>query len=158
MKATKGAVMQGTDWKTGMIILEPAECWRLLHEEVLGRLAVAIAGEPEIFPVNHVVDDHTLVFTTAAGTKLAGAVCGKAVAYEVDGYDSWTGDAWSVVVKGHAVELETTPEREHAERLALLPWASFPKPHWVRIDPVEVTGRRFHVVAAAQPMEGGPTG
>ena len=30
--------------------------------------------------------------------------------------------------------------------LPLFPWHASPKPRFVRIEPVEVTGRRFHVV------------
>jgi hypothetical protein len=73
------------------------------------------------------------------------------VAFEVDGYDSWTGDAWSVVVKGRAEEVRHLLEVERAEQLPLFSWNAFPKPFWVRIVPDEITGRRFHVLAVAQP-------
>lgn len=141
------STVKSTDAKTGMTILEGDECWRLIKEADVGRLAVSIASHPDIFPINHVVDGQTLVFRTAEGTKLAAAVLGRAVAYEVDGYDSWTGDAWSVVLKGKAVEVEKLDDLLHVEDLPLYPWAAFPKPRWVRIVPDEVTGRRFHVVA-----------
>ncbi|MFM7537133.1 MAG: pyridoxamine 5'-phosphate oxidase family protein [Acidimicrobiales bacterium] len=143
------------DSQTGMTILELAECWRLLEGADVGRLGVSIADHPDIFPVNHVVDRRpagpSIVFRSQAGTKLAGAVCGRAVAFEVDGYDSWTGDAWSVVVKGHAEEVRHLLEVECAEQLPLFSWNAFPKPFWVRIVPDAVTGRRFHVLAVAQP-------
>jgi nitroimidazol reductase NimA-like FMN-containing flavoprotein (pyridoxamine 5'-phosphate oxidase superfamily) len=143
--------MKSVDGKTGMTILEERECWRLLDLADVGRLAVAIDRHPDIFPINHVVDDHTIVFQTEAGTKLAGAVCGAAVAFEIDGYDPWDGDAWSVVVKGHAVEIEHLVDKEHVEKLALTPWGSWAKHRWVRIDPVEVTGRRFRVGPTVRP-------
>ena len=66
---------------------------------------MSIADRPEIFPINFVVDHGTVVFRTAEGTKLAGAVQGDAVAFEADGYERDTGEAWSVVVKGHAEEI-----------------------------------------------------
>lgn len=141
--------MDSVDPRTGMTVLSDDECWRLLRESEVGRLAVAVAEHPDIFPVNHVVDAQTLVFRTEAGTKLAAAVLGRAVAFEVDGYDAWTGDAWSVVVKGRAHEMERLGEVLHAEGLPLFPWWSSPKPRWVRIEPHEITGRRFHVVPAA---------
>ena len=143
--------MDSIDAKTGMIVLEEDECWRLIREADVGRIAVAINGRPDIFPINHTVDGQTVVFRSQAGTKLAAAVLGKAVAFEVDGYDPWTGDAWSVVVKGQAVELETLEELLHAEELPLFPWAAFPKPRVVAIIPDEVTGRRFHVLSDRQP-------
>jgi hypothetical protein len=35
---------------------------------------VVVAGRPEIFPVNYVVDGDEVMFRTDAGTKLAGAM------------------------------------------------------------------------------------
>src|SRR6187401_2958268 len=87
-------------------VLDEHQCWALLREAQVGRLAVAIANHPDIFPVNFVVDHASVVFRTAEGTKLAAAVLGQAVAFEVDGYDADAGEAWSVVVKGRAKELE----------------------------------------------------
>ncbi|MGE0877990.1 MAG: pyridoxamine 5'-phosphate oxidase family protein [Acidimicrobiia bacterium] len=138
--------MSSTDPMTGMTILEAVDCWKLLREADVGRLAVSIAGHPDIFPINHIVNDGAVMFRCQAGTKLAAAVLGQSVAFEIDGYDAWTGDAWSVVVKGRAIELEKYADIDAAESLPLFSWAAFPKPHWVRIEPDEITGRRFHVV------------
>jgi hypothetical protein len=143
------------DPRTGTTILEVHECWALLRSAEVGRLAVAIMNRPDIFPVNHVVEGGALVFRTAEGTKLAGAVLGQAVAYEVDGYDAEHGDAWSVVVKGRAVELEDMYEVFDACDLPLFPWHASPKPRFVRTEPASVTGRRFHVVDYTAP--GTPT-
>jgi hypothetical protein len=81
-----------------MEILDEAECLRLLGAAEVGRLGIAIMNKPDIFPVNFVVDEGTVVFRTAEGTKFAAAVLGEAVAFEVDGYDAQAGEAWSVVV------------------------------------------------------------
>jgi nitroimidazol reductase NimA-like FMN-containing flavoprotein (pyridoxamine 5'-phosphate oxidase superfamily) len=121
------------------------ECWELLGSAEVGRLAVSIAEWPDIFPVNYVVDDRSIVFRTAGGTKLAGAVLGRSVAFEIDGYDADAGEAWSVVAKGPATELDSMAEMFAAEELPLFPWHTSPKPHYVRVRPDEVTGRRFHV-------------
>ena len=129
-----------------MVELSPAECWRLLRSEEVGRLAVSISDHPDIFPINYVVDGESVVFRSGAGTKLAAAVLGKAVAFEIDGYDALAGDAWSVVVKGHARSVEHILEYFEADDLPLFPWHASPKPNIVRIEVVEVTGRRFHVV------------
>ena len=142
-----------TEHRTGMEILEPPACWALLREAQVGRLAVAIANHPDIFPVNFVVDHASVVFRTAEGTKLAAAVLGQAVAFEVDGYDADAGEAWSVVVKGQAKELELLQDLFEALDLPLFPWHASPKPRFVRIEPTEVTGRRFHVV---EPPASGP--
>lgn len=129
-----------------MTELSASECWRLLRTEEVGRLAVSIADHPDIFPVNYTVDGESVVFRTGAGTKLAAAVLGKAVAFEIDGYDPLAGDAWSVVLKGSAREVAHMIEYFEADELPLFPWHASPKPNIVRIEPVEVTGRRFHVV------------
>jgi uncharacterized protein len=92
------------------------------------------------------VDGGDLVFRTAEGTKLAASVLGRGVAFEVDGVDDAAGEAWSVIVKGHAVEITGMYELLDALQLPLFPWHAAPKHRFVRIKPVEITGRRFHVV------------
>lgn len=126
-------------------ILTDAECWSLLAGEEVGRLAVSITDHPDIFPVNFVVDDGQVVFRTAEGTKLAASVLGVAVAFEVDGYSPGSGQAWSVVLKGRAEEIETMDEMWAALDLPLFPWHATPKNRYVRIVTAEVTGRRFTV-------------
>lgn len=123
--------------------LDEHQCWDLLRSQEVGRLAVAIANHPDIFPVNYVVDHASVVFRTAEGTKLAAAVLGESVAFETDGESE--GEAWSVVVKGRAVEIEQMYELFDALDLPLYPWHAAPKHRFVRILPELVTGRRFRV-------------
>jgi nitroimidazol reductase NimA-like FMN-containing flavoprotein (pyridoxamine 5'-phosphate oxidase superfamily) len=132
--------------RLGITILEANQSWALLRSSEVGRLAVSIGNHPDIFPVNFVVDHGTVVFRTAEGTKLAAAVLGTAVAFEVDGYDADAGEAWSVVIKGRAVEIERMQDVFDALELPLFPWHASPKHRFVRIEPEEVSGRRFDVV------------
>lgn len=132
--------------ENGMEELSEAECWRLLRTHEVGRLAVSISDHPDIFPINYLVDGHGIVFRTGPGTKLAASVLGRGVAFEIDGYDPLAGEAWSVVVKGSARQIEHMIEYFQADELPLFPWHAAPKPDIVRIEPGEVTGRRFHVV------------
>lgn len=132
-------------------ILDAAECWELLELADVGRLAVDIAGQPDIFPINFLVDDASIVFRSAAGTKLAGAVLNRFVAFEIDGYEPARRTAWSVVVKGQARPIERLQERFDAEDLPLFPWLAGDKPNFVRIEPTVVTGRRYHVVDGVTP-------
>jgi uncharacterized protein len=134
----------------GMQELDVAECWRLFRTQEVGRLAVSIAGFPDVFPINYVVDGNSIVFRTAPGTKLAAAVLGRGVAFEIDGYDALAGDAWSVVLKGTAEEIEHMLDYFAAQELPLFPWHASDKPDFVRLVPSEVTGRRFHVVERAE--------
>jgi nitroimidazol reductase NimA-like FMN-containing flavoprotein (pyridoxamine 5'-phosphate oxidase superfamily) len=132
--------------RRGIAILGTSTCWELLRGTGVGRLAVSIADGPDIFPVNYVVDRRSIVFRTAAGTKLAGAVLGSGVAFEIDGADEDRGEAWSVIVKGRAIEIERLHDYFGALDLPLFPWHAGPKRRFVRIEPHEISGRRFRVV------------
>jgi nitroimidazol reductase NimA-like FMN-containing flavoprotein (pyridoxamine 5'-phosphate oxidase superfamily) len=117
------------------------ECWHLLAGTTLGRLVTNVGGEPEIFPVNFVVQHRTVLFRTAEGTKLSSTVTNSRVAFEVDDHNVEEG--WSVIVKGWAKILQTSADIAEAERAQLLPWVATVKRHFVRIVPYEITGRRF---------------
>ncbi|AGZ52753.1 pyridoxamine 5'-phosphate oxidase family protein [Mycobacterium kansasii] len=121
--------------------LSDDESWKLLSSAALGRLVTSIAGEPEIFPVNYVVQDRTVLFRTAEGTKLFLAVTNSPVAFEADDHDAAEG--WSVIVKGRAQVLRTDAEVQKAEQAGLRPWIATLKLHYVRIIPTEITGRHF---------------
>src|SRR5262245_25967718 len=111
--------MNATPGPDAMTILDTPTCLELMRTCEVGRLAVAIKEHPDIFPINYVVDRGSIVFRTAEGTKLAGALLGRGVAFEVDGYDADVGEAWSVVVKGRAVEIEKMYEMFDALDLPL---------------------------------------
>jgi nitroimidazol reductase NimA-like FMN-containing flavoprotein (pyridoxamine 5'-phosphate oxidase superfamily) len=133
----------------GITVLSSEECLELLGGETVGRLAVSIRDHPDIFPINYAVDRGAVVFRTAEGTKLAASVLGRGVAFEVDGFDAGAGVAWSVVVKGRAVEIERLHDVLDALELPLFPWHAAPKHRFVRIEPLAITGRRFVVVEPA---------
>lgn len=129
--------------------LPVAECWDLLSRTAIGRLAVDLAGRPEIFPINYVTDGDTIVFRTGAGTKLAGAALTHHVALEIDGQNADEHTVWSVIVKGWAEPIERLQEVYDAELLPLVPWVESDKPNFVRIRVDQVTGRRFHLGTGA---------
>jgi uncharacterized protein len=124
--------------------LSTAECWTLLSLHPVGRIGVLVDSAPEIYPVNHVVDERSIVFRTDAGGKLRGLERSPAVCYEADGLNLDDRTAWSVLVKGRAVEVTSPAELERLAGLPLRFWAPGGKPHWVRIVAREVTGRRIH--------------
>lgn len=129
--------------------LDEVQVWEFLTAHRIGRLAIVIGGEPDIFPVNYVVDGQSLVFRTAEGSKLLAASLGGRMAFQVD---EWTHEgAVSVLAHGtpHVMEGE---ERESATSLELGPWVPTHKEHWVRLEVDEVTGRRFRFGPEPEPF------
>lgn len=131
--------MSGSD--EPVTILAASESWDLLAKVALGRLVTSVEGQPEIFPVNFVVQRRTVLFRTAEGTKLVSTAINNRVLFEADGYDAAEG--WSVIVKGTARILRTHEEIEDAERANLRPWTASLKLHWIRVLPHSITGRRL---------------
>lgn len=124
-------------------VLRIHECWRLLRSSSVGRLALSGKAGLEIFPVNYLPEDGTVIFRTAPGTKMDALVGTEPVAMEADGFNSYGTIAWSVVVKGIPdVIPEDDPSQEVAEQ-SLTPWEPGTKDYLFRITPTEVTGRRF---------------
>ncbi len=122
-------------------ILSASESWDLLASVPLGRLVTSVDGQPEIFPVNFVVQHSTVLFRTAEGTKLVSTAINNRVLFEADDHDAAEG--WSVIVKGMGRLLRTNEELEEAERAQLRPWVATLKQHYVRIQPHSISGRRF---------------
>lgn len=133
--------MEETRALRGLNELDEATCWARLNERRVGRLVVNVGHQPDIFPVNYVVDDAQIVIRTAEGTKLAAALMGMKVAFEIDEIDEDNHVGWSVVVHGEAVEARTLPAVMHDRDLALEPWARGDKTRYIRITPTRVTGR-----------------
>jgi nitroimidazol reductase NimA-like FMN-containing flavoprotein (pyridoxamine 5'-phosphate oxidase superfamily) len=110
----------------------------------VGRVGFLADGEIVILPVNHLMDGPDVIFRTGSGSKL-GSVDGKnLIGFEADHYDAMTRSGWSVVVSGFTEVVESDAEIDRFERLGLRSWggAAARDPHWVRIRPASVTGRR----------------
>ena len=133
---------------TDVVELTPDACMGLLAGEEVGR--IAFVGEdayPVVVPVNYRLDGSLIVFRTAEGLKLE-SVPLRRVAFEVDRLDPSMRTAWSVLVRGHAMEV-TSALGEPYESLRTAPlatWAPGPKDHWVAVEIESITGRQ--IVAA----------
>ena len=130
-----------------------AECWALLAGRSLGRLVVVQRDEPLVFPVNYVLDGHTVALRTDAGTALDWATLGK-VAFEVDEIDAAREEGWSVVVHGVGRDV-TEGVDEWSERLRahdeLQPWAGGKRRHWIAVADATVSGRRIRHAPSEDP-------
>lgn len=122
-------------------ILSERESWELLGSVALGRIVTTVDDEAHIFPVNFVVQNRTVLFRTAEGTKLISAAINHNVLFEADDHNAVEG--WSVIVRGIARTLRSDEELDEAAQAQLLPWTATSKTHFVRVSPVRVTGRRF---------------
>jgi nitroimidazol reductase NimA-like FMN-containing flavoprotein (pyridoxamine 5'-phosphate oxidase superfamily) len=125
--------------------LDQDECRRLLADRHLGRLAVPDFGGPMIFPVNYVVDEDQVVFRTDPGSKLDAATEREAVAFEVDSIDEATRTGWSVVVRGILAEITDPAHLARLRALPLYPWAPGRKNRYVRVRPLDISGRRITI-------------
>src|ERR1700756_1247862 len=132
----------------GVTILPEHECWDLLAGVALGRVVTSVDGQPEIFPVNFVVQHRTVLFRTAEGTKLVSVAMNNRVVFEADEHN--VAEGWSVIVKGTTRTLHSDDEIQEAEREQLLPWTAPVKTHYVRVIPTMITGRRFSFGSASE--------
>jgi uncharacterized protein len=123
--------------------LTKVECFELLANEHLGRLAVIDDRGPVVFPVNYVLDRHTVVFRTEEGTKLHAASLGSRACFEVDGTDAAAHTGWSVIVRGEITEVTDQAELARLRGLPLQIWAPGARNRYVRILPATLSGRRI---------------
>jgi len=132
-------------------VLTEEECMALLTANQLGRVGVVVDGQPLVFPVNYVLDGHTIVFRTGVGTILGGASFAM-VAFEIDGSDAVLRSGWSVIVQGMGHDITDAIDElsEHLQAIELFPWAPGSKPRLLRIDPRVITGRLFNGPAAGE--------
>ncbi len=130
--------------------LSESECWALLRSVDVGRLATPTSdGGVDVFPVNHVVDQGSVVFRTALGTKVTNALSASEVAFEADNaartFDQQSDDPWSVVIHGSATLITIETDLFDSFELAVHPWHVSNKPYFIRLRPTAVSGRRFRL-------------
>ncbi len=120
--------------------LDEAQSWQFLTEHRIGRLAIVIGGEPDIFPVNYVVDGRSIVFRTAEGSKMLARRAGRpdAPSRSTSGTARGRGQR-----AGARAAREPTRADQSVEQLPLTPWVATLKAHWVRLDVDEIAGRAF---------------
>lgn len=124
-----------------VIALSDEQCWERLRTQELGRLVTRVGDVLDIFPVNYVVDDGSVLFRTAQGSKLFELTVNDEVLFEVD--DHTDAEAWSVIVRGRAHPLDRSADVERADGLGLQPWIPTLKYTYVRVEATSISGRAF---------------
>ncbi|MBF6331571.1 pyridoxamine 5'-phosphate oxidase family protein [Nocardia transvalensis] len=130
--------------------LSLAESLHLLGQVHVGRIVYSRYALPTIRPVNHLLDEETIIIHAHRGATLAPDR--QVVAYEADIIDEQTHRGWCVIVTGTAEPITDRAEIAHYRDL-LRPWLPGPRDHIVRIHPDIVTGIEF-----VDPDEGGQVG
>ncbi len=132
--------------QAGIDVLDRTECYRLLREGRLGRVAVRLTDELVILPVYYALLQDDIVFRTSSGTKLNAALLRTTVAFEVDHDDP----GWSVLVTGHTQEVRGSAERAVARTVLGYGWPAGQRECIVRIRAEKVTGRRLRTINPAR--------
>jgi nitroimidazol reductase NimA-like FMN-containing flavoprotein (pyridoxamine 5'-phosphate oxidase superfamily) len=125
--------------ESGLEILEPDECIRLLEPGGIGRLAWVEASRPAIRPVNFALDGNRVVIRTGEGRIHAAAQKRVQASLEVDGLRNVDHTAWSVIVDGDLASAADS----RVEQLPLRPWAPGPRDHFVQVSIISIGGRRI---------------
>ena len=153
----RGTMTESSNPPIAMLLdeLERDECLQLVATQRIGRLAVPNHGyyPPHIVPVNFVLDGDKVVFRSDTGLKFKLAVLAEhSVAFEVDSVDHQGRMAWSVVVQGRGELLNWEEVRARGYEPRLQAWAPGERPHWLRITPYTITGRKLRAVPDSPTM------
>ncbi len=135
--------MRSLDLVGGTEIVPVERCFDLLRGESVGRVAVVVDGEVEIFPVNYVVDGDQIVIASNVGRKMSGMLDCR-LTFEVDTVDVAAQAGWSVIVHGVVEGIEPYGDGDHSGRdghLLPQPWAG-PKRLLIQVRPEKISGRR----------------
>ncbi|MDX2296443.1 MULTISPECIES: helix-turn-helix domain-containing protein [Streptomyces] len=133
-----------------------AECWELLDDHGVGRVAVEGRDGLMVVPVNYQVVDGQIVFLTAADSSLARtAASGAEVAFEEDRLDEAFSQGWSVLLVGQVRTVsDETAARRVKDAVHSGPWAGDGRDTVVTLSPRRVTGRRIRVTGAPGTVPG----
>ncbi len=140
LPATRQENMENVSDHSRMEVLSSEECYRLLAEVPVGRIAYVADGGPRIFPVTFALHGSHIVFRSARGSKLDAAEMRRRVAFEADHWDPGSRSGWSVVVQGRTRD---AAEPTVLDELDFEPWLAGDEMSWIEIIPEEISGRRL---------------
>jgi nitroimidazol reductase NimA-like FMN-containing flavoprotein (pyridoxamine 5'-phosphate oxidase superfamily) len=123
--------------------LTETECFEFLGRQWIGRLAFLADGWPVVLPVNYALVGRDIVLRSDPGYKLDALADAGTVSFEVDEFDPLYQSGRSVLVHALAAEVGGDERRRLAETSQLRSWAEGAKLHWIRLVPVQISGRRL---------------
>jgi uncharacterized protein len=121
--------------------LSAYDYWALLESEEIARIAWIGREGVAVVPVNYTLGAGALWCRTSPDTALARECGGERIVIEVDHLEPATRSGWSVVVSGVAelVDAADVPEMQ----ADLYVWPAGARSLFVRVEPVDVTGRKL---------------
>jgi nitroimidazol reductase NimA-like FMN-containing flavoprotein (pyridoxamine 5'-phosphate oxidase superfamily) len=125
--------------------LTQAESWQLLGSVSLGRIVFTQHAMPAIRPVNHLIDDETIIIRSHLGSAITGRAAdgdGAVVCYEADELDPVRHTGWSVIATGMA-RLIRDPAAITCYQQLLEPWVAGQMDYVITIKPRIITGIRL---------------
>lgn len=134
--------------------LDEAECLRLIGAGGIGRIAYTGRYDLTVLPVNYKLHDGAILFRTSVdsltASELRTGIEGSEyrVAFEVDDFNPGSREGWSVLVQGPAHHLDDAAERAGALAAGLQAWPGGEHDHFIRINPMRITGRRIRRTGA----------
>jgi len=105
---------------TKLLVLTQKECWALVKQAALGRLAFVMDDWPLVMPVNYLVDGDDVVIRSDHGRKLTAARQQVQATLQVDSIDRVHRSGWSVLVFGVATAVDDSV-------VLILPTAAWPR-------------------------------
>ncbi|GII34468.1 pyridoxamine 5'-phosphate oxidase family protein [Planotetraspora mira] len=136
--------------------LSAEECLKLISPDGVGRIGFTTPSGPVVLPVNYTMHQEAILFRTAFDGPMDEDLNSGIedlefkVAFEVDHIDTATREGWSVLVRGPAHRVSAEDELAAVRDSAPEPWAGGERRLYIRIAPVQLTGRRIrHPQASA---------
>ena len=132
--------------------LEESECLRLMSLGGIGRIAYSGPAGVTILPVNYKLHEGAVVFRTAQDSPLDEdlrtgiAHAEYKVAFEIDDFDLAAREGWSILIQGAAHHVDSEDEWASVLEAGIEPWPGGDREHFLRIFPVQISGRRIRHV------------
>jgi uncharacterized protein len=117
------------------------ECLRRMADVAIGRIVYTRQAMPAVELVNFAIADGDIVVRTSRSGKLAAAIAGAVVAFEVDQLDPAGEAGWSITAIGESREVTDPADLERLGRIGLAAWAPGDREHYIRISPRIINGR-----------------
>ncbi|HEY9291610.1 MAG TPA: pyridoxamine 5'-phosphate oxidase family protein [Microlunatus sp.] len=134
--------MSRTHARVTSLQLTEAECWDLVRASTIGRLAFHHPDGIKVVPVSYVLDSQDVIIRTSPAGLASHAVDAEDVAFEVDDYNTTTGNGWTVLSNGSVAALSETEHESPQLPTPPTPWAEGNRSLSLRFTAQAIDGRR----------------